>query len=528
MILRKPFAILIKYFKVIHLVQSIMLGYLLYLTVNISKFLSQYLLSPVDLIDPSKTNELFGIFIYIIPIILIIMFTVVAGIMKFKKKPILFYIIATFTLILSIIIYSFGNSIISGLEIKLVDIRTLKIVQDLITTTILIQIVTLLVTIVRATGFDIKKFDFNKDLEDLQIVEEDNEEFEVNVELEKGKWKRRYNKFIRQSKYIYKENKIVVSFFIICLLSVSGYLTYNYVYVENKVYTEKESLNIENISILVNKSYKTYYNIKNKKQKDKAYVVVNIDLNKMYGKSDKMPSSRIYLKINNHNFYHNYKLQKDFFDLGDTYKEQKLILERKNYNFIYQIPKTLYNKNMYVAFKNDKGKEMKIKLNTEELNLPKETHEKLIKETLNFEDSLLLNTTFKVNNYQIEDTFVQNYNYCPVKDYCYNSVYYVTPSLTSNYVKSILRLSLNYNIDKELKIEKTSDFIDLLNGFGKLCYTLNNEKICYTNLKKIDTKVKDNQLYIEVNQSIKQANKIWFEIEVRDKKYKYILKQEES
>ena len=44
----------------------------------------------------------------------------------------------------------------------------------------------------RATGFDIKKFDFAKDLEELDIETKDNEEFEVNLELETDKYQRKF------------------------------------------------------------------------------------------------------------------------------------------------------------------------------------------------------------------------------------------------------------------------------------------------------------------------------------------------
>ena len=240
-----------------------------------------------------------------------------------------------------------------------------------------------------------------------------------------------------------------------------------------------------------------------------------------------MPKSRIYLKIENHNFYHDIKFKKDFYDLGKIYEEKEIGEKTDSYNFIYQIPRTFYNNDMYIAYRDNNGKEIKIKLNTKELKLPKETKEYKINETLDFKESLLLDTTVKISDYQIEDTFKQDYNYCPSKGYCYNSLYYVIPSYTSYYTKSLLKLTYNYKKDQELNIDKTSTFIGMLNNFGKLCYKIGDKITCYSNLRLAETKINDYKYYIEVNQNIKQANEIWFEINVRDKMYKYNLKQEE-
>lgn len=526
MILRKPFAILIKYFKLIHVFQSILFGFLIYFYTNIHEFLYEYLNSPGVLIDPSKTSELFNVWLFILPIILFAGFTIIASLMKVKKKPLLFYILVDLILIIGFVFTSSVHPIIRELEIKFLDVRTLKIIQDLYTTLIIVQGIMFIQTIIRATGFDIKKFNFNQDLEELQIEEDDNEEFEVNVELEKGKWKRRLNKVIRIAKYTFKENKLVVSIFIAIFILGFSYFTYHHIYITNKIYNQNDVLSIENIDMSVQNSYKTYYNIKNKKNNDTFFVVANINLNKVYGNTDVLPAKRIFLESKKHYFYHNKKLEKDFYDLGNTYKEQILTNDKSLYSFIYEIPNSLYNEDLFIVFELNTGKRIKIKLTPKEINLPNKPLDFKLTEKVEFKDSILHESSLLIKDYKLDKTFVQNYNYCPVKDLCYPSIRYVIPSYTSNYNKYILKLDLEYKKDKEVEIDKVSDFLGFINTFGKLSYVVDGKKYTYTNLKKISTKINDGFYYVEVNENIALATDIWFEVNVRDKQYNYVLKQE--
>ncbi|MEI3499664.1 MAG: hypothetical protein V8Q71_04180, partial [Bacilli bacterium] len=79
--------------------------------------------------------------------------------MKFKKKPIRFYKINIIVYIVLILIYIFAHSTIKSLEIGLVDIRTLKMVQDFLVIAMILQVPSTISLVIRALGFDIKKSD---------------------------------------------------------------------------------------------------------------------------------------------------------------------------------------------------------------------------------------------------------------------------------------------------------------------------------------------------------------------------------
>ena len=67
MILRKPYAILIKNFKLIHFIMALMMGFLFYKTSSILSFLNDYLSSVATTIIHEVTSSLFSpLFVLII------------------------------------------------------------------------------------------------------------------------------------------------------------------------------------------------------------------------------------------------------------------------------------------------------------------------------------------------------------------------------------------------------------------------------------------------------------------------------
>src|SRR5699024_6072778 len=105
-------------------------------------------------------------------------------------------------------------------EGQLVSARIARAMSDVINIAFIAQIIASLMTFVRATGFDIKKFNFVKDLQELDIAVEDNEEFEVDVEVDTDRLKRDLKRRWRHMKYVYVENKLLIN--IIAAVAVVG------------------------------------------------------------------------------------------------------------------------------------------------------------------------------------------------------------------------------------------------------------------------------------------------------------------
>ena len=77
MILRKPYAFLVKHFKLIHILLTLVIAFLVYRTNIILNFLNEYIASnqtsPID----NLTNTMFNIWMFIFPFIVIVLSLVI-------------------------------------------------------------------------------------------------------------------------------------------------------------------------------------------------------------------------------------------------------------------------------------------------------------------------------------------------------------------------------------------------------------------------------------------------------------------
>ena len=82
----------------------------------------------------------------------------------------------------------------------LVAAKATLAIRDIANLARLFQTVSVVFYLIRATGFDIKKFDFVRDLKYLDITEEDSEEIEVSLEFEGNVFQRNIRRILRNTK----------------------------------------------------------------------------------------------------------------------------------------------------------------------------------------------------------------------------------------------------------------------------------------------------------------------------------------
>ena len=185
-------------------------------------------------------------------IIMILAAGIILYLMKYKKKPILFYL---YTIILNVILlvaFFIMSNFLYNIQFETPDLRLVNIIKDIYYTLTIAQIPIILFSFFRAIGFDVKKFDFKKDLMDLGIDEKDNEEYEVELNLDTEDIKAKTRKRIRFIKYFYKENKIL--FVAICgviglvVLSfvINGIINGEKIYKENQYFETSSKRNSTN------------------------------------------------------------------------------------------------------------------------------------------------------------------------------------------------------------------------------------------------------------------------------------------
>ena len=525
MVLRKPYAFLIKHFKLIHMIMLLLMIYLVERTSRIISFFNSYVETLQLNTKIGIVKSLYNNLMTFIPFLIITMLIILIVVMFLKEKPKTYYIFNIIVYISLIIFYSSTKGIISEMEIRVVDIRTIQLSRDLLLIMLLFQFVSVVLTFVRATGFDIKKFDFVEDLQKLDISTEDNEEFELELNFGTDIKLRKLRKSIRYIKYFCVENKFLVLSVSLIIIGFISTFTYKKLGMYEKTYKENTTLEVDGVYFKIEDSYITKENYKgNTINKDYTYIILNMYSKLVYEGSNNKFSSNASLVIDNHKFYPITKYISSFYDLGINYSNQKLDTNFKNFILVYEIPNQISESKVYFKYMENSGKTVTVKLSPKEITNNLDTVENNLTEKMDFKDSTLGNVSLTLNSYELAPKYKLNYDYCINKTSCYESYEYIYPTLSGAYDKVLLKLNGKLNYDENYLL--TTNLLEFIKRFGVIKYIINDKT--YTNkvdIKQVKpVKSKSYDLYIEVNKDLMNADKIYFEFNIRNKKYIYNLK----
>ena len=519
MILKKPYAFFIRYFKLFHLIIFALAVVLLYKTSLIYDFLKVYNQTSPNVIGKELTNTLFDPWLYIVIGLIILTNVLIISVLIKKEKPYMYYIL-NITLYLAVLfVYAADNSIIGSLEKNLVAAKITLAVRDITNIARLLQTVSVVFYFIRSTGFDIKKFDFVRDLQGLDISEEDSEEIEVALEIEKNVMIRNIKKTLRNANYYYKENKFIINIGASVFLTVILLLIYLGTNKYDKVYKENEFVNAYNTSIGVKEStvITKDYNGNVITDDDKALVAVKVSI-----KSNKeFETSRAALVVNKMQYYPVKIDASKVYDLGNLYKNE-IPTEFSDYLLVYQIPKAVSHSKMTFKYvDNVKAQRGTTKIDSINIKLnPKYPEDKdaVISEYALNTESIILNGKTNISNYEIKDRFENGYSSC-IGQECFDLKEVLIPTLSES-DKAVMKIEGTYEggslyklIDRYVTIEYTKDGITYKET-GDL------KEVAASKTKQ------DNVIYIEVNKDIINAQDIKLSFNLRNNIYKYVLRGE--
>lgn len=332
MILRRPYAFLIKYFRVIHLVLFVLFGYMAYKANNILSFFKDYISYKGNINFVS--NEYISIFIFVAVILIAVICVFIYYLMRYKNKPRLFYIVLICVSVICSILFIYLYNNIRVLETTVVSGRDVRLYRDISRINFWILLITSIPVLIRGLGFDIKKFNFNKDLNELKLEDKDNEEVEVNVDLSSDGVKRTGRKLFRELKYYYGENKLFIDI-ILCVIGVILIIVgpLNFI-VFHRNLVQGETLGTSNFNIRVNESY---ISDRNRISKNNSYVILKVELKGKVSKY-KLDLDKFVLEGKNNDYVPSLKYYYYFDDLGVGYRNNILdTKEYKEYLLIYNI-----------------------------------------------------------------------------------------------------------------------------------------------------------------------------------------------
>lgn len=519
MIIRKPYAFLIKNFRKIHIFLLLLCFYIFYINVGASSFIKEFMNLESYNPELEPISKYFNIFSYLALILIIVITFVIIRLLRMKKKPWKTYLIV----VVSYFIMLFVHVYISSYFMNFLDnfkLAQVKLLSDVYFVVRLLQYPTFVLLIIRILGLDLKRFDFIHDEEFLELHSSDSEEVELNIEIDKYAIVRFIEKTKKEIQFFYLEHKFTVNILgSIILVFLIGY-TYYYFGVLHKSYRQGSTLNSSGYAITVNKAYITDKDYKGETlDKNKCFVIIAMTV-KNLSSPRIMSVDRFHLMNRGKDHIANNYYDTSFTDLGTPYNKINMQTNATNkFLLIYKVDKKLwYSKYVlyyqeYITSQKSYLRKMKIKL-TDLSKIEKQPDKKLNeKDTFVLPNNTKEDVTF--TNLDFATEFDYNYYSCDADDNCFIKTTKI--NITGKY--KIMRLTFA-STSTEGK-----DFVDFSAKYAKIRYVDGHNKTKYYKvISNIDRKYEGKFLYLKVPEELETSNKIDLIYTIRNKQYLYKLR----
>ena len=526
MILRKPYAFFIKKFKVIHAILAVLISFVLYRFITLYNFFRLYSIDYRGVLGDFSVTRYIGSFSLVFIIFILLLTILLLSVLFYKKKPLNLYVYNLLLYVFVLIVFFFCHRNLGQIDRSILDVRVSKALRDFCFIAVIFQVISLIFVIVRTIGFDIKKFDFSSDLQELDISDEDSEEIEVALDFDINNVISSFRKNIRNFKYFYFEHRFLINIIALIIIVFSGLIIYYYASAFSTSVGEGKSFSAGGSTINVTDTYIVDSDSFGNRivSNDSAVVLIKFQIK---GYSKIFNIGGVTLRIGEFSYAHDNDLAKKIDDLGVPYSNEKLTSEFKSYILAFEIPSSLDDKAMKLKFNNGSiftggkivSKYCYVNLNKKDLRKSDGKYNSKLGKSINFNDSILGVSNLKINSYEINDNFKLSYNYCYSKGKCYESFEYLTPSTSGSYFKSLMKIDGEFNLN---------DFsvYDFFNTYGYINYKIGDDwyksRIQSSTVKP--KKAKSEDLYIEVPLDSKDSSSLYFTFEIRNKSYKYALK----
>ena len=453
MVIRKPYAFLIKYFKVIHIGMFITIIYLLIKSMNIYNFFKAYAISGTYNYIENMALSYVNPFMIIMSILLMGVFLLIYLLMKQKEKKVLYYLMGVIFYFVSFIIYIVFLSAFNSMEYNSLTNQSIVIYRDMAMVVYLLNYFFLVIAFIRGFGFNVKKFNFEKDLKELNITEEDREEIEVGSGLDLEN----VGNFVRRRKrnfmYYVKENSYVLIVFSIIITLITGSIIAINKLVIARVYNEGEVVPIETIDYKVLSSFVTNKDLYGNVIKNKlSYVVVSLEIENKDEENIKLSMGNTRIKVGNDYYYPKSIQANNFIDFGEVYKKQIISKKSKaNYILIFEIKNnsTNYMLQLYRGKKEANGEAI---LYYRDVSLKPYTFPEKDLKSFNMGTSISLKETyyksgsFSINSVEFKDIEEYTYSKCVTEDNCTDEKMTIVPKG----VKKLLKIHYGEGTPKNI------------------------------------------------------------------------------
>ena len=347
MVFKKPYAFLIKYFRLINLLLVLLFGYLGY-----KLSLVRTVMDDIYRGDTTNYSSLgstyIGFRMYLLLFIILILLVGIFLLLKRKNKPLKDYLFSIVYLFVIFIYLMFVSNVFVTLDETIIEQTSLKLYTDISFLIIIPLFYFIVKFFLIVIGFSLNKFNFTKDIIELKQEEKDNEEVEVIFDKNTYKYKRGIRRWFRELKYYFLENKFLITVIFGVILGIFGitFLSLN-LFNSNKVRVG-ENFNAGLFTYKVVDVYETQNDLNyNILQDGSKFVIASINVKNNATEASTIDFKRIRLLYGEDYVYANNYFNKFFLDLGTPYNNEPIKSgDLKNYLFIFKVPST-YKSNKY-------------------------------------------------------------------------------------------------------------------------------------------------------------------------------------
>lgn len=520
MILRKPYAFLIKNFRKIHILLFLITCFTIFQTYGLISFTSNYASTLNYNPSISSISQFANGPIYLAMASIIIVSGILIYLLYYKSKPVIAYFLVILEYTALIIFLFVLSNYFTGLQAGGDSSQTALLFRDFTVILTVPQYICALMFLMRGVGLDLKKFGFNED-KDIIASEEDSEEVEVSLEFDKNEFFRKIKTAFRHLSYFVKENKKILISICSIILIFGLYQLYVFVFVTNRVYKEGEEFYANSYKFKINDVYFTdrdyngdLINLTNK------YIIVSLNITNETKSILKFDYEKLTLKTDHNRYIPTLGKYEYFKDMGKGYNND--YLEPKveyNYLLVYEIKTEDLGSNYHLYYQEIQSRNdvfaRKIKISTKDLTNYEESGKASLNEELSIPFYDNTETKLTIRRYSLVDEALLYYEGCATATSC--GVYTRTLTPTTN--NKILYMNMLSNDTQPLRTSV------IVARHGKISYTVNGVEKEIKLQPAINTNYRGNYLYMLVPSDVEKATSINLKFIVRDKMYIYELKK---
>ena len=528
MIIKKPYAFIIRHFKAINLVIAACLAFIAFVAGNLQ---DTFVSLKVQKIYTYNAEYLISNNLYIFIVIGLVLGGLVYYLLKEKKKPTRAYLATLAYFVSAAILLLYLKNICNTLTNYTVTDTQLSLARDACIMLKVIGAGLFVILFIRGVGFNLGQFNFSKDIREMKIVEEDSAEFEVMIGKNNYKYARGLRRFIRECKYYFLENIFYFSMFAaLCGVACVIYAGYYY-----KTYLDRAKqeaiMTVGGFNYSVQGSYITAEDYTGKVVKEKSkFIVINMNIQNVSADDRALELNKISLQAGNLEFYPTTYYNNKFYDIGVPYQNQQLLTSGEEYNLTltFEVPATTTTRNWTLRIQesiDNSGLNVlimyrKFRIKTVDID----SQDKELRTSVGSE--LQTNTIshnmfrFKVSEYKIIDNFDIKYALCNLNNQC--SVKSKLISSTKSSTDTMLVLNYTGKMYDDAYFTRTfTTFNDVFKNYATIVYTVGTKT--YEEKAELVTNENINgYVFFKVNRRVKTARDVKIRFDFRNQK-SYLL-----